>query len=231
MEIGASPCFDGMGFSPWKVLMQEHLQAKGLDVWRVTKKDKKNDDAESMYSRLNVLVNEINALDLKKIEDGELNQQILHSLRRPDNDVVQSILLDKELNKITPNQVLNKVMAHELCFGIKPNAPSSLNNKSIVLSSKQEKIWKKAIQERSSDEEQGFSSDKEMDPKLIKQVEKLRECLKNINMMGYMVYLMDGHHNASDDEFDEDSSSHVEELLELIYEQRSVLKKQSKEIK
>ena len=30
------PRFDGTGFQRWKVLMEPHLQAKGLNVWRVT---------------------------------------------------------------------------------------------------------------------------------------------------------------------------------------------------
>ena len=67
-----------------------------------------------MYSRLNILVNEINSLDVKKIEDVELIRKILHSLRRPDYDLVIIILYEKEINTLTPNQVLNKVIAHEL---------------------------------------------------------------------------------------------------------------------
>ena len=67
-----------------------------------------------MYSRLNTLVNEISSLGVKKIKDTELIRKILHSLRRPDYDLVTTILYEKDLNTMTPNQVLSKVIAHEL---------------------------------------------------------------------------------------------------------------------
>jgi hypothetical protein len=43
-----------------------------------------NENAESMYSRLNVLVNEINALGVKDMRDLNINRKILQSLRKPD---------------------------------------------------------------------------------------------------------------------------------------------------
>ena len=73
-----------------------------------------HENAETMYSRLNILVNEINSLDVKKIYDLELTRKILHALRRPEYDLVITILYEKEINTLTPNQVLNKVIAHEL---------------------------------------------------------------------------------------------------------------------
>ena len=181
--------FDGTGFQRWKVLMQAHLQATGLNVWRVVTEGIKNnghqerqhdvttkciilsslsdnvfnrvysyenakelwktiienhegmedvaneryhilidklnsfkqlddENVESMYSHLNTLVNEINSLGVKQIEDLELICKILHALRRPDYDLVTTILYEKELN-LTANQVLNKVIAHELRNDIK----------------------------------------------------------------------------------------------------------------
>ena len=37
-----APRFDGTGFQRWKVLMQAHLQAMGLNVWRVVSEGVKN---------------------------------------------------------------------------------------------------------------------------------------------------------------------------------------------
>ena len=144
--------------------MQAHLQARGLDVWRVTEVGKKNEtkaerqydaiakssllsalcdsvfnrvyacedahklwmqivenhegtkdvanqkyhilgeelssfkqlsneNAHDMYSRLNILVNEINALGLNQVEDWEINRKILRSIRKPDYDIINSLLL------------------------------------------------------------------------------------------------------------------------------------------
>ena len=84
-----------------------------------------DENAKSMYSRLNTLVNEINSLSVKQIEDLELIRKILHSLRRADYDLVTTILYEKDLNTLTLNQVLNKVIAHELHSDIKTKASSS----------------------------------------------------------------------------------------------------------
>jgi hypothetical protein len=34
--LGLASHFDGTGYPRWKVLMEAYLQAKDLDVWRVT---------------------------------------------------------------------------------------------------------------------------------------------------------------------------------------------------
>ena len=95
-----------------------------------------------MYSRLNILVNEINSLDVKKIDDLELIRKILRSLRRPEYDLVITILYEKEINTLIPNQVLNKVIAHELRHDIKPRVPPSSPTYS-ALACKQVKKMKK----------------------------------------------------------------------------------------
>ena len=112
-----------------------------------------HENAEAMYSRLNILVNEINALGVKNIEDKELIHKMLHSLRRPEYDLVTTILYEKYLSTMTPNKVLNKVTAHELCNDIKLRAPPSSPTHS-TLTSKQERLLKKMAIKRSSSEEE-----------------------------------------------------------------------------
>jgi hypothetical protein len=48
-----------------------------------------------MYSRLNVLVNEINALGVKDITNLNINRKILQSLRKPDYDLVKAIIYEE----------------------------------------------------------------------------------------------------------------------------------------
>ena len=189
MSTDRAPFFDGTGFPRWKVLMQAHLQARGLDVWCVTEVGKKNEtkaerqydaiaksillsalcdsvfnhvyacedahklwtqivenhegtkdvanqkyhilgkelssfkqlpneNAHDMYSRLNILVNEINALGLNQVKDEEINRKILRSLRKPDYDIINSLLQKEDLVKLTPNQVINQIIAHEYSMGM-----------------------------------------------------------------------------------------------------------------
>jgi len=158
-----------------------------------------HENAEAMYSRLNILVNEINALGVKSIEDKELIRKMLHSLRRPEYDLVTTILYVKDLSTMTPNKVLNKVTAHELRNDIKPRAPPSSPTHS-ALTSKQDRLLKKmAIKISSSEKEESqcTSSDEDevMTPKLYKQVKIMNKSLKKINLMGYMVFLKDGSHH------------------------------------
>jgi hypothetical protein len=196
-------------FELWKTINENHGSTKDVANERYhvlidklnSFKQFDNEDASSLYSRLNLLVNEVNSLDVKKIEELELICKILHSLRRPDYDLVTTILYEKELKTMTPNQVLNKVIAHELRNGIKPREPPSSPTHS-ALASKQAKMLKKmVIQESSSDEEEedaakSSSSEKEeMDRKLLKEAKIMNKSLKKINMMGYMIFLKDGHHH------------------------------------
>jgi hypothetical protein len=155
-----------------------------------------------MYSRLNTLVNEINSLGVKKIDDTKLIRKIIHSLRRPEYNLVITVLYEKELDTLTPNQVLNKLIAHELRHDIKPRAPPPSPTYSVLACKQIKKLKEMAIKDSSSEEEeeeacQSFSNDEKesMDPNLYKQVKKMKKCLKEINLMGYMVFLKDGHHH------------------------------------
>ena len=52
-SLGPPPRFDGTGFQRWKILMQSHLQAKGLNVWRVTSEGtKSNSQQEKQYDTI-----------------------------------------------------------------------------------------------------------------------------------------------------------------------------------
>jgi len=125
----------------WKTISENHEGTKDVanEKYHVlidklnSFKQLDHENAEAMYSRLNIFVNEINSLDVKKIEDLELIRKILHSLRRPDYDLVTTILYEKDLNTMTPNKVLNKVIAHELRHDIKPRAsPSSPTHSALA---------------------------------------------------------------------------------------------------
>ena len=102
-------------------------------------------------------------------------------------------LYEKEINTLTPNQVLNKVIAHELRHDIKPRAPSSSPTHSALACKQVNKLKKMAIKDSSSEEKeeeecQSSSNDEKepMDPNLYMQVKKMNKYLQEINSMGYM---------------------------------------------
>jgi hypothetical protein len=72
-----------------------------------------NENVESIYSHMNVLVNEINALGVKNIMDLYINRKILQSLRKPDYDLVKAIIYEKKLEELKSSHILSKIMPHE----------------------------------------------------------------------------------------------------------------------
>ena len=65
-----------------------------------------------------------------------------------------TILYEKDINTMTPNQVLNKVIAHELRHDIKPRAPPSSPTHSALACKQVKKLKKMAIKSSSSEEEE-----------------------------------------------------------------------------
>jgi hypothetical protein len=98
-------------FELWKTINENHGGTKNMANERYHALiDKLNSfkqfdrkDTSSMYSRLNILVNEISSLDVKKIEEMELIRKIVHFLRRSDYDLVIIILYEKELKTMASN--------------------------------------------------------------------------------------------------------------------------------
>jgi hypothetical protein len=119
-----------------------------------------------MYSRLNVLVDEINALGVKDITDLNINRKILQSLQKPDYDLVKAIIYEKKLEELKPSHILSKIMAHELQImpkskkapQEKPQEPSSPTT-SHSLSSQQEKMLSRMATHGSSSEDDGDDGD------------------------------------------------------------------------
>jgi hypothetical protein len=111
------------------------------------------------------------------------------------------MIYEKELNTLTPNQVLNKVITHELCNNMKPKVPPSSTTQSALACKQVKNLKKMAIKGSLSDEEEEdarSSSNDEKEPMntiLYKRVKNMNKCLKKINLMGYMVFLKDGPHH------------------------------------
>jgi hypothetical protein len=168
-----------------------------------------NENVESMYSRLNVLVNEINALGVKNIKDLNINRKILQSLRKPDYDLVKAIIYEKKLEELKPSHILSMIMAHELqimpkskkVLQVKPQEPSSLTT-IHALSSQQEKVMSRmATHEISSEDDGGdgdvedSSSDEEVESMVAMYVKKIFKYVKKVKMYSYNVHLREGRHH------------------------------------
>jgi hypothetical protein len=112
-----------------------------------------------MYSRLNVLVNEINALGVKNITDLNINRKILQSRQKPDYDLVKAIIYEKKLEDLKSSHILSKIMTQELQIMTKSKkAPQEKTQEpssptiSHALSSQQEKVMRRMATHGSSSE-------------------------------------------------------------------------------
>jgi hypothetical protein len=83
----------------WKTIKEQNDGSKevsneryGCLLEEFNIKQLENENVESMYSRLNVLLNDINALGVKNIMNLNINHMILQSLWKPDYDLVQAII-------------------------------------------------------------------------------------------------------------------------------------------
>jgi hypothetical protein len=165
-----------------------------------------NENAESMYSRLNVLVNKINAVGVNNITDVNINHKILQSLWKPDYDLVKAIIYEKKLEELKPSHILCKIMAHELQIMPKskkapqerPQEPSSPTTRH-ALSSQQEKVLSRMATHGSSSEDDGddenSSSDEEVESMVAEYVKKIFKYVKKVNIYGYNIHLKEGRHH------------------------------------
>ena len=90
----------------------------------------------NIYSRLNILVNEINELGLMPIEDDQVVRRILETLL-PKYKLIVSIIYDNnDIKKMTPSQVLGKITDHEITMNMKVEASFSSDTKNLAFTSK-----------------------------------------------------------------------------------------------
>src|SRR5438132_11501330 len=68
-----------------------------------------NERVNDMYSRLNVLVDEIKALNVKKITDEDVVRKIISILPRPEYQVIATLLCQEDLENMTPADALGRI--------------------------------------------------------------------------------------------------------------------------
>src|SRR6266508_3478507 len=113
----------------------------------------RNERVNDMYSRLNVLVEEIKALNVKKITDENVVRKIISILPRPEYQVIAMLLRQEDLENMTPVDALERIAAHELYELDGILATSSTPNKNLALKVEHEPRRNKVAKKDSSDDE------------------------------------------------------------------------------
>jgi hypothetical protein len=82
-----------------------------------------------MYSRLNVLVEEVNGLGLTQMQPSYVVRNILSFLPIGKYGHIVIVLHQGDLSTATPTQILRKINAHEMYMHITPQDGSSSTKK------------------------------------------------------------------------------------------------------
>src|SRR6266498_1841788 len=113
----------------------------------------RNEQVNDMYSRFNVLVEEIKALNVKKITDEDVVRKIISILPRPEYQIIATLLRQEELENMTPADVLGRIVAHELYELDGILATSSTPSKNLALKVEHVPRRRRVTKEDSSDDE------------------------------------------------------------------------------
>jgi hypothetical protein len=86
-----------------------------------------NDDegVEQMYSRMGVLIQNINALDVANLTEQEIIQKILQTLPKPKYNIVKALLFEKDFSTLTITEFVNKIHSHEMFMMEEVESPTS----------------------------------------------------------------------------------------------------------
>jgi hypothetical protein len=102
------------------------------------------ENANDMYTRLNVLVVDLNALGLTQMSPSDVARRILSVLPVEKYDHIIIVLHQSDLSTATLTQVLGKINAHEMYMHITPEeGSSSFKKKDLAFKASHDKKKKK----------------------------------------------------------------------------------------
>ena len=137
------------------------------------------ESANEMYSRLNVLVEDVNGLGLTQMQPSDIVRKILSVLPIDKYGYIVMVLHQGDLSTATPTQILGKINAHEMYMHITPqDGSSSTKKKDLAFKASQEKRGKARVDHESS------SDDEVDDASLALMVKRTVKMLKKLNKSG-----------------------------------------------
>jgi hypothetical protein len=130
-----------------------------------------NENANDMYSRLNIFVEEVNGLELTQISQPDVVRKILSVLPFDKYGHIVTVLHQMNLSITTPTQILRKINALEMYMHINDKDGSSSKRKDLALKASQEKKGKAKTQV-----EEESSSDDDLYANIALTVRKPQKC-------------------------------------------------------
>ncbi|XP_039797549.1 uncharacterized protein LOC120662475 [Panicum virgatum] len=181
----------------WEELETIHVGSKKLreEKYQVLKeklnefKMHPSELVEQMYARLNVLVEDINALEISPLSTSDIIRKILHSLHKPKYNIVTSLLYEKDLSTLQVSEVVGKIRSHEMFLLGKIDPPQAKGDLALKAKGehKSNKKSKGKAPMSSSSEASDDSSDEDddEDTKLALLMRKTIKLMSRLNKKGY----------------------------------------------
>ena len=138
---------------------------------------------------MNVLVEDINALEISPLSSSDIIRKILHSLHKSKYNIVTSLLYEKDLSTLQVSEVVGKIRSHEMFLLGEIDPPQA--KKDLALKAKSEHKSKKKNKSKapspssSDDEASEESSDVDGDIELALLMRKTTKMMSRLNKKGY----------------------------------------------
>jgi hypothetical protein len=116
-----------------------------------------NECCNNIFSRLNLIVKELNYLNVSNLDNGMINCKILMLIPKTKYNIINSMFQKKDLDEMEVVEFVEEIMTHEMSvLGISEDTTPS---KSITLKAKTKKNSElKMIKHESSSSEQDHDS-------------------------------------------------------------------------
>jgi hypothetical protein len=153
---------------------------------------KDDEGVEQMYSRMGVLIQSINALDVVNLSEQEIISKILQTLPKPRYNIVKALLFEKDFTTLTITEVVSKIRSREMFMmeDMESSTSHSSAKKDLALKAsekaKSKKINAKPPSSSSESEDKSDSSEAESDDaKLALLMKRTTRMLSKIGKKGY----------------------------------------------
>ena len=161
-----------------------------------------NDDelVRDIYSRLNLIINELHSIGLMKLDDADIMRNIVSVLPQKKYARIITILHNMDdLSTMTPAIVTGKIVAFEMSHEMGQEEASSSSKGKALTYSEKKKMKGKLVEtssssssssededdddEESSDDDQSSSSTSNLDEESIKLINKVEKMIQRLNML------------------------------------------------
>ncbi|XP_039787003.1 keratin, type II cytoskeletal 4-like [Panicum virgatum] len=144
---------------------------------------------EQIYARLNILVEDINALEISPLSTSDIIRKILHSLHKTKYNIVTSLLYEKDLSTLQVSEVVGKIRSQEMFLlgeidPLQAKGDLALKAKGENKSNKKSK-GKAPMSSSSEASDDSSDEDGDEDTKLALLMRKTTKLMSRLNKKGY----------------------------------------------